>query len=107
MLRALRLVSFRAAVSLRASAQQALTGTITGTVTDASQAAVPQAQVTVRNSATGLERTTSSGELGIYTITLLPVGEYEVTAKKQGFADAKVSDVKGGVGQSEIGRAHV
>ena len=100
MLRALRLVSFLAAVSFLASAQQALTGTITGTVTDASQAAVPQAQVTVRNSATGLERTTSSGELGIYTITLLPVGEYEVTAKKQGFADAKVSDVKVGVGQS-------
>src|SRR5690349_3003483 len=100
MLRAVRIVSFLAAVPFFASAQQAVTGTITGTVTDASQAAVPQAQVTVRNSATGLERTTSSGELGIYTITLLPVGEYEVTAKKQGFADAKVSDVKVGVGQS-------
>src|SRR5262245_18965304 len=82
------------------SAQQALTGTITGSVTDASEAAVPQVQVTARNISTGLERTTSSGELGLYTLTLLPVGEYEVTAKKQGFADTTLKGVRVGVGLS-------
>src|SRR5215471_14380876 len=85
---------------LIAHAQQALTGTITGTVTDASEAAVPQVQVTARNVATGLERSTTSGEIGIYTLTLLPVGEYEITAKKAGFADAKIGSVRVGVGQS-------
>src|SRR5690349_4428283 len=83
-----------------ASAQQALTGTITGTVTDPTEAAVPGAQVTAHNTETGLERTASSGELGLYTLTLLPVGDYEVTAKKQGFADVKVGSVRVGVGQS-------
>ena len=82
-----------------ASAQQALTGTITGTVTDPTEAAVPGAQVTARNVDTGLERTATSGELGLYTLTLLPVGTYEVTAKKQGFADVKVGSVRVGVGQ--------
>jgi hypothetical protein len=82
-----------------ASAQQALTGTITGTVTDPTEAAIPSAQVTARNVDTGLERTTSSGELGLYTLTLLPVGDYEVTAKKQGFSDVKVGSVRVGVGQ--------
>src|SRR5581483_8053949 len=85
---------------LIASAQQALTGTITGTVTDPSEAAVPNAQITARNVDTGLERTTTSGEIGLYTLTLLPVGEYEVTAKRQGFADTKVVSVRVGVGQS-------
>ena len=86
--------------TLVASAQQALTGSITGTVTDASEAAVPQAQITAKNAATGLERTTTSGELGIYTLTLLPLGEYEITAKKQGFNDTTLKSIKVGVGQS-------
>src|SRR5579872_4501034 len=96
MRRTARVVVFLSLLPFIASAQQALTGTIT----DASAAAVPNAQVTARNVDTGLERTTSSGEIGLYTLTLLPVGEYEVTAKKQGFADAKVSSVRVGVGQS-------
>jgi hypothetical protein len=91
---------FLSAVPFLSFAQQALTGTITGAITDPSQAAVPSAKITARNVATGLERSSTSGELGIYTLTLLPVGEYEVTAKKEGFADTKVGPVRVGVGQS-------
>src|SRR5262249_11922633 len=80
-------------------AQQALTGTITGTVVDASEAAVPNAAITARNLNTGLERGASSGEQGLYSIPLLPVGDYEVTAKAQGFNDAKLGPVRVGVGQ--------
>jgi len=83
-----------------ASAQQALTGTITGTITDATEAAIPSAQVTARNVNTGLERSASSGDIGQYTLPLLPVGEYEISAKKQGFADIKAGPVRVGVGQS-------
>ena len=93
-------VCLLAAAPLASFAQQALTGTITGTVTDATSAAVPNAEITARNINTGLERTTNSGEVGIYTLTLLPVGEYEVTAKKTGFSDIKVGPVRVGVGQS-------
>src|SRR6266496_2432914 len=93
-------LSLLLAMPFLASAQHALTGTITGTVTDASEAAIPDARVTARNVYTGLERTTTSGELGLYTLTLLPVGDYEVTATKQGFADVKVGPLRVGVGQS-------
>ncbi len=81
-------------------AQQALTGTITGRVTDASEAAISGAKVTVRNLKTGLERTTAAGEVGLYTLPLLPVGDYQVTAAAQGFNDAKVEAVRVGVGQA-------
>src|SRR5689334_20573819 len=94
MRRTLSIVLFLSIFPFLASAQQALTGTITGTVTDASEAAVPNAQVTARNVDTGLERTAASGEFGIYTLPALPVGDYEVTAKKQGFADFKASGVR-------------
>src|SRR5690242_5889068 len=99
MLRTQRIAFVLFLLPLLASAQQALTGTITGTVTDPTEAAVPGAQVTARNTETGLERTATSGELGLYTLTLLPVGTYEVTARKQGFADVKVGSVRVGVGQ--------
>ncbi|PWT96909.1 MAG: hypothetical protein C5B51_32395 [Terriglobia bacterium] len=95
-----RIASILAIFPLAASAQQALTGTITGTVTDPTEAAVPNAQVTAHNINTGLERTASSGDIGQYTLTLLPVGEYEVSAKKAGFADLKLGPVRVGVGQS-------
>ncbi len=100
MLRSARAILFFSLLPIIASAQQALTGTITGSIQDASEAAIPNAQVTARNVDTGLERTTSSGEVGLYTLTLLPVGEYEITAKKAGFADIQVGPVRVGVGQS-------
>ena len=89
------------------SAQQALTGTIAGTITDASGAAVPEARITARNAATGLEREVNSEGQGLYTLPLLPVGEYEITATKQGFSEAKVGPVKVGVGQSITVELHL
>lgn len=81
------------------TAQQALTGTITGSVTDASDAVVPSAQITARNINTGLERTATAGDLGLFTIPALPVGEYEVLAKASGFNELKVGPIRVGVGQ--------
>jgi len=82
-----------------ASAQQSLAGSITGTVLDASEAGIPKAQISARNLNTGLERTVASGESGIYTIPLLPVGEYVITAKAEGFAESKAGPLRVGVGQ--------
>ena len=100
MLRVVSLALLVCTFAFLASAQQALTGTITGSVLDKSEAGVPNAQITARNINTGFERTSSSGDLGLYTLTLLPVGDYEITAKAQGFADSKLGPVRVGVGQS-------
>jgi hypothetical protein len=64
---------------------QTFRGTILGTVTDATGAAVPGATVTVRNEDTGLLRTTDSQADGSYRVPELPVGNYDVTIEKQGF----------------------
>jgi hypothetical protein len=61
------------------------TATITGQAIDASGAAVPGARISARNIQTGLERQTLTSETGNYTIPLLPVGSYEVSAEKDGF----------------------
>jgi hypothetical protein len=60
------------------------TSTITGTVTDATGAVVPNATVTVRNQATGEERVTQTDSAGIYTVPSLAFGTYRVEVKSQG-----------------------
>ena len=75
-------------------ATQTFRGTILGTVTDVNGAAIPEAAVTARNIATGLERATITDSAGNYAIPELPVGVYEVTVTKNNFAMSKVTDVK-------------
>ena len=65
--------------------QIATTGKITGVVTDASGAAVPNATVTVKSTALMAERTTTTGADGAYLFDLLPLGTYEVNVTSKGF----------------------
>src|SRR5215472_12894970 len=65
--------------------QIATTGKITGVVTDASGAAVPNATVTVKSTALMAERTTTTGADGAYLFDLLPPGTYEVSVASKGF----------------------
>src|SRR5215472_14346522 len=60
-------------------------GTIQGTVTDPSGAAVVGAKVVVRNEATGEERTTQTDSAGAYQVAALPVGNYQIQVQAQGF----------------------
>ncbi len=68
-----------------ASAQGGNQGTIEGTVTDQTGAMVPGAEITATHTATGAEFKTTSKEDGFFVFPLLPVGPYDVAAKKQGF----------------------
>ena len=61
------------------------TGSITGFVTDATQAVVPGVEVTVTDLSTRFQRATTTNDSGIYVVALLPVGQYEVRAAKSGF----------------------
>jgi hypothetical protein len=61
------------------------TGTINGTVTDPSGAAVVGAKVIATNLNTGLTRDTTTANDGGYVFPLVPVGFYSVTVEAQGF----------------------
>ncbi len=61
------------------------TASITGTVTDASGAAVPNAQVAVRNAEHGINRTAPSNGSGDFLFASLPIGSYDLTVTAQGF----------------------
>lgn len=71
-----------AAASLSA---QTFRGTILGTVTDPSGAVVAGAQVTVKNTGTGLQRSTTTSGDGSYSLPELPIGTYDVTITQAGF----------------------
>jgi len=60
-------------------------GTILGTVKDASGGLVAGANVAVTNSETGLTRDAVTGDDGAYRFSALPVGHYEVRIEKAGF----------------------
>jgi hypothetical protein len=64
---------------------QGATGAITGTVTDTSGAVVPNAKVTIINSATNVTRETSANSQGIYSAPSLDIGDYQVRVEVQGF----------------------
>ena len=66
---------------------------ITGTVTDSSKAAVPGAKVTIRNVATNIVNHTTTNAVGLYFITALPPGAYELTVEKNGFRTAKIDNI--------------
>jgi Carboxypeptidase regulatory-like domain/TonB dependent receptor-like, beta-barrel len=61
------------------------TGTIGGTVRDASGGVVLGVAITVLNTATGLTRGTVSSENGRYVVPALPPGTYELRAEVAGF----------------------
>lgn len=68
---------------------QTETGTITGTVLDASGAVVPNANVEAKNVATGVARTTTTSTAGLYVVPNLAPGDYEVTVSASGFQTMK------------------
>jgi hypothetical protein len=79
---------------------QTATGQIAGLVSDPSGGAVPSADITVMNSATGLQRKTKSNGEGNYTVPLLQPGNYRLIVQKEGFRPSAKSDIELGVNQS-------
>ena len=88
------------ALAAPAAAAQQTTGNITGRIIDAQGAAVPGVTVTAKNTATGFTRTEVSDAEGIYRLTALPVGTYDLTAELQGFARFESKGVVVNVGQT-------
>ena len=77
----------------------AQTASLSGTVTDATAAVVPQTKVTARNLATNVSRSTATDGSGSYRITSLNPGVYDVLVEHPGFKTVEYSRVELTVGQ--------
>lgn len=75
------------------------TATLRGTVTDPSGAVIPNAKVTVRNQATGVEWETQTDAVGNYQVASLPVGLYRVEVQAPGFETIAITNLKLDVSQ--------
>ena len=75
--------------------------TISGTVTDASGAAIPGAVVSVKNNATGDTRQFITDTVGFYAAPNLPAGTYEIRVTAIGFSTAVQGNVALGVGAQQ------
>jgi hypothetical protein len=81
---------------------QITTGTISGTVSDQSGAAVPGATVTIKNVETGVSRSTVTGHTGRYEAPTLPAGIYEVTATMTGFQTSVNTGIELTIGRNAV-----
>ncbi len=76
------------AASLPVTFGQAVSGTITGMIDDASGGRVPNAKVTLVEVGKGIQFTTETNELGYYTRALIPPGNYTISVEATGFKTA-------------------
>src|SRR5438034_3412241 len=81
---------------------QGSTGTISGVVRDISGAVIPGVIVTAKHTESGLTRTALTNETGAYSVQLLPVGAYEITAELAGFKQQVRRGINLVVGQEAV-----
>ena len=94
-------LTFVCAIALAAPAvAQQTTGNITGRIMDDQGAAVPGVTVTAKNAQTGFSRTDVSDAEGVYRLSSMPVGTYDITAELQGFSRIENKAVVLNVGQT-------
>src|SRR6202035_4364224 len=78
-------LAFSISISRPLNAQ--VTGaTLSGSVTDASGAVIPNAQVSIKNVATGVSTVVSVNSDGLYVAPNLLPGSYEIATSAPGFA---------------------
>ena len=75
-----------------AFAQQSASSGLVGQVTDASQAAIPGATVTVTNVGTNAQRTTVTDGEGRFSVPALPPATYHIKVELQGFRTAELQN---------------
>ncbi|HKP71634.1 MAG TPA: carboxypeptidase regulatory-like domain-containing protein, partial [Pyrinomonadaceae bacterium] len=80
------LLCFIFAASPETPAQQLATATLSGRVADSTGAVILGAQVTATQRATGFQRTTTTNDEGLYVLTNLSPGEYDVKIQATGFS---------------------
>src|SRR5690348_4047888 len=94
------LVFFFCALGVVSGLAQINRANLNGTVTDPSGAVVPNATVEVVAPDTGFTRRATTGSSGVYSITSLPVGTYNLTVSANGFNTFRVTSIQLTVGES-------
>ena len=79
---------------------QADLAALTGTITDASQGAVPGAHVKVVYPGTGLSRETTSSSAGVFRLSALPIGVCYAEITAAGFRSIKTETIALSVGET-------
>ncbi len=72
---------------------QTTTGSIAGTVTDATGAVVPNAAVSATNASTGVASRTTADSSGHYAFLSLPSGTYTISATQSGFGTTNLTGI--------------
>src|SRR5258706_15363140 len=69
---------------------QSATGTITGTITDPKGLAMVGVNVLIHNVDTGVDHApVTTNDQGVFQVTLLPPGNYDITVSQTGFSTVK------------------
>src|SRR5262245_51782189 len=89
-------------VDASSAAEQGTTGSISGFVTDDTNAALPGAVVTVRQTETDQKRVIVTDTSGRYRAEALSPGKYEVSVELPGFRSARSADLLLTVGQDAV-----
>jgi hypothetical protein len=89
-------------LSISPAQGQAVTGTISGAVTDPGGGAIAGASVVVTNTATGISQTITTNDVGRFNVPDLNVSTYEVTASKSGFQTVVQKDITVTVGSQLV-----
>ena len=77
-------------------------GTLSGRVTDPSNAVIPQAAVALKDLSTGIVRQSSTDTSGLYLVPNLLPGTYDVTGSASGFASKTISRITITVGSEQV-----
>ena len=92
------LYAFFISITIMAANAQSFRGSLQGTITDSTGAAVAGAHIRVFSPATGLSRTVEANDRGEYVASELPLGIYSVTVEKQGFRTTTLTGIPVSVG---------
>jgi len=87
---AVAVLSMAAAIGLTAQTAQ---GVVTGTVTDATGASVPNAEVVLLNQGTQVEQKQTSSNNGDFRFPLVPAGTYKLTVNANGFNERQIKGI--------------
>ncbi len=92
------LITFALSLAGAMAQAQSATASLSGAVTDPQNAAIAGATIKAVNTATNLERRTTTNSEGYFTLPLLPPGNYRLSVEQPGFATIENRSVTLNVG---------